>query len=89
MLLDIVAKRFQSSGGVLKEFTSLKGVVVSESVGVALDIVNSKEGNDNPVMTAEPITTRLLLDCMGNASPISAQQVSVRSTLDSNYVSRK
>jgi len=74
MLLDIVAKRFQSSGGVLKEFTSLKGVVVSESVGVALDVENSKKGKGDTVMTTEPITTRLLLDCMGNASPISAQQ---------------
>jgi hypothetical protein len=89
MLLDIVAKRFQSSGGVLKEFTSLKGVVVSESVGVALDVENSKKGNGDTVMTTEPITTRLLLDCMGNASPISAQQVSVRSTFDTDYVSRK
>lgn len=84
MLLDIVAKRFRSLGGMVKEFTSLKGVVVSESVGVALDVVNSKKGNDDTVIPAEPITTRLLLDCMGNASPISAQQVSTRSNLDSS-----
>ena len=36
----------------------------SESIGSAIGI--------GP--TNEPITTRLVLDCMGNGSPISAQQ---------------
>ena len=46
------------------EGTPLKGIVVSESLGAAIDM-----GDDS-----EPVTTRLVLDCMGNASPISRQQ---------------
>ena len=68
MLLEIVSNRFRSAGGTVREFTRLNGVVVSESIGAALD-VSVKEGE------IEPITARLVLDCMGNASPISAQQV--------------
>lgn len=86
ILLDTVAQRFRSSGGVLKEFTSLKGVVISESVGVALDVVSSKKGDDT--VAPEPITSRLVLDCMGNASPISAQQVSASLTSLFNAVKR-
>lgn len=48
----------------IREDTRLFGVTVSDSVGAALDI-----GDVN-----EPITTHLLMDCMGNASPISRQQ---------------
>lgn len=64
LLLERVSKKFQSIGGVIKEQTRLSGVCVSELVGSAIDL-----GDDQ-----EPITTRLVLDCMGNASPISAQQ---------------
>ena len=39
-------------------------MVVSESIGAAIDL-----GEDE-----EPITSRLVLDCMGNGSPISRQQ---------------
>jgi len=62
-LLEIVKERFTSLGGTVQEGTRLQGVVVSESVGVALDM-----GDD------QLSTTGLLLDCMGNASPISRQQ---------------
>jgi len=46
------------------EQSPLKGIVISDSLGAALDM-----GDD-----VEPITTKLVLDCMGNASPISRQQ---------------
>ncbi|KAG7361044.1 hypothetical protein IV203_036144 [Nitzschia inconspicua] len=64
LLLERVSKRYQAIGGVIKEQTRLSGVCVSELVGSAIDL-----GEDQ-----EPITARLVLDCMGNASPISAQQ---------------
>lgn len=64
VLLERVAKRFQENGGVIVEQTRLQGVVVSESLGGALDLGGEKD----------PITSRLVLDCMGNASPISRQQ---------------
>eukprot|EP00550_Attheya_septentrionalis_P007086 CAMPEP_0198283430 /NCGR_PEP_ID=MMETSP1449-20131203/3014_1 /TAXON_ID=420275 /ORGANISM="Attheya septentrionalis, Strain CCMP2084" /LENGTH=719 /DNA_ID=CAMNT_0043980015 /DNA_START=91 /DNA_END=2247 /DNA_ORIENTATION=- len=64
ILLETVSKRFTSLGGVIMEHTPLKGVVVSETNGAALDL-----GAD-----VEPVTARLVLDCMGNASPVSRQQ---------------
>ena len=64
VLLERVAKRFVSLGGEIKEQTRLEGVCVSELVGSAIDLGEDKE----------PITSRLVLDCMGNASPISRQQ---------------
>lgn len=64
MLLERVAKRFVDVGGTIKDETRLQGVCVSELVGSAIDL-----GEDQ-----EPITSRLVLDCMGNGSPISAQQ---------------
>lgn len=63
LLLQRVSDRFRYIGGVIKEETRLSGVCVSELVGSAIDL-----GEE------EPITARLVLDCMGNASPISAQQ---------------
>lgn len=64
ILIANVAKRFKENGGTILEKSPLKGIVISESMGAALDM-----GED-----AEPITTKLVLDCMGNASPISRQQ---------------
>ncbi|KAL7528296.1 hypothetical protein ACHAXR_008023 [Thalassiosira sp. AJA248-18] len=64
ILIKNVAKRFQAMGGTILEGSPLKGIVISDSMGAALDM-----GED-----AEPITTKLVLDCMGNASPISRQQ---------------
>jgi hypothetical protein len=64
LLLERVAKRFTELGGVIKEQTRLSGVCVSELIGSALDLGENEE----------PVTARLVLDCMGNASPISAQQ---------------
>lgn len=64
VLIENVKQRFLDIGGVIKEQSFLKGVVVSEKVGAAIDM-----GDE-----VEPITSRLVLDCMGNASPISRQQ---------------
>jgi hypothetical protein len=64
VLIENVARRFKSMGGTVLEGLPLKGVVVSESLGAALDFGSEKD----------PITTRLVLDCMGNASPITRQQ---------------
>lgn len=63
-LLKRASERFVAIGGKIKEETRLQGVCVSEGIGSAIDL-----GDEN-----EPITSRLVLDCMGNASPISAQQ---------------
>lgn len=64
ILIDRAAARFKELGGVLLEETRLQGVVVSDSIGSAVDL-----GPD-----VDPVTTQLVLDCMGNASPISRQQ---------------
>ena len=63
-LIEQVKQRFLDLGGIVKEHTRLQGVVVSEALGSALDL-----GDD-----LIPITAKLVLDCMGNASPISRQQ---------------
>jgi len=64
ILIERVRQRFEEWGGVVKEETRLQGVAISELLGSALDLGNN----------AEPITGRLVLDCMGNGSPISRQQ---------------
>ena len=64
ILLDRVVTRFRGLGGTVLERTRLQGICVSETVGTALDI-----GENNDV-----VTSRLVLDCMGNGSPISRQQ---------------
>lgn len=57
-------QRFLKAGGVVKEKTPIKGIVISDNYGAAID-VGDKE---------MPVTARLVLDCMGNGSPISRQQ---------------
>jgi len=64
ILIDRVADRFRYIGGTILEETPLKGICVSELIGTAIDFGTDKE----------PITTKLVLDCMGNGSPISRQQ---------------
>jgi len=64
ILLERVKNRFIELGGVVKELSSIKGIAISESFGTAIDLGDEKE----------PVTARLVLDCMGNASPISRQQ---------------
>ena len=64
ILIENVSQRFKAAGGTIYEGTPLKGIVVSETLGAALDVGDS----------SDPITSRLVLDCMGNGSPISRQQ---------------
>jgi hypothetical protein len=64
VLLERVAARFKKLSGVIKEETRLKGVVVSEMIGTAMDL-----GDEN-----EPVTAWLVLNCMSNGSPIYLQQ---------------
>jgi flavin-dependent dehydrogenase len=64
VLIERVSKRFVALGGVVKEETRLQGVVVSDSIGAAVDLGEA----------VEPVTSRLVIDCMGNGSPISRQQ---------------
>ena len=69
-LLEIVSKRFIEIGGIIIDESFVKGVVVSEQKGVALDIQPQKGEKDQEKVIK---TSRLLLDCMGNASPITRQ----------------
>jgi hypothetical protein len=64
ILIENVLQRFIKGGGVVKESTPITGVVVSRTLGAALDLGES----------LQPITCQLVLDCMGNGSPISRQQ---------------
>ena len=64
ILIENVKQRFLKEGGVVMESTPIKGIAVSSTLGAALDLGES----------ATPVTARLVLDCMGNASPISRQQ---------------
>lgn len=64
VLIECAARNFKENGGVVIDQTRLGGICISDAIGAALDV-----GND-----AEPITARLVVDCMGNASPISRQQ---------------
>ena len=64
ILIERVAKRFESLGGVIKQETRLQGALVLKEIGAALDL-----GEDQ-----EPITASLIMDAMGNNSPITRQQ---------------
>jgi hypothetical protein len=64
VLVEKVKQHFLKEGGVISELTRIKCISVSSSLGAAVDVGE----------TADPITARLVLDCMGNASPISRQQ---------------
>jgi flavin-dependent dehydrogenase len=64
ILLDRVAERFKYLGGVIEESSPLKGVVVSTPFGAVLDLGSERE----------PITAEIVIDSMGNNSPITRQQ---------------
>lgn len=64
ILIELAADRFEYLGGKIIQQAPVKGICVSESDGVALDL-----GSKQMV-----VTSRIVLDCMGNASPISRQQ---------------
>jgi len=64
VLLERVAERFVSLGGVIREETRLQGIFVLNDAGAALDL-----GEET-----DPITSNLVIDAMGNGSPITRQQ---------------
>ena len=86
ILIENVAARFRSMGGTVLENCALKSIAISESIGAALEL-NPLDKSDNNSSNSNRldsdynqrndeniITTKLVLDCMGNASPISRQQ---------------
>jgi flavin-dependent dehydrogenase len=64
ILIENVKNRFLEKGGTVMESTRIEGIVISDQLGAAIDL--------GPKTT--PVTARLVLDCMGNASPVSRQQ---------------
>lgn len=64
VLIENVKQRFIDAGGTVRESTPIQGIAISEMLGAVVDL---GEG-------VEPISSRLIVDCMGNASPISQQQ---------------
>lgn len=64
VLIERVANRFESLGGVVKQETKLQKVFVMKAIGAALDL-----GQET-----EPLTASLVIDAMGNGSPVSRQQ---------------
>jgi hypothetical protein len=62
VLIAKARARFESKGGVVLEKAGLDGVKVGPD-GVLLDVPGRQGG----------VSARLLLDCMGNASPITRQ----------------
>lgn len=62
VLLERAKQRFLAAGGVVRDNTPIKGVRVAPN-GAAVDVTGE----------AEAITGRLVIDCMGNQSPISRQ----------------
>jgi lycopene cyclase CruP len=67
-LLTLVRERFRKLGGVILNDTILDGVTVSDTVGVAIDL-----GKTN-----EPITTHLLVDCLGSRSKMTRHQHEIK-----------
>lgn len=77
ILIKNVAERFRQAGGTILETTPIKGIAISDSIGAAMSLGGgggSTDGVKGENDTSNIITTRLVLDCMGNASPISRQQ---------------
>eukprot|EP00884_Botryococcus_braunii_P001077 jgi/Botrbrau1/10970/Bobra.0383s0024.1 len=69
-LIALVRRKFEDAGGIVYEFTGLKGVEVHPNgVLLQLDGTSSQPGRSS----TGTISGRLLLDCMGNFSPIVQQ----------------
>ena len=77
-----VKQRFEAAGGTVLEFTGAQGVAVHPN-GVSLDIptaasqetaqAKGSNGTQQQPETDDGVTGRLLIDCMGNFSPIVRQ----------------
>jgi lycopene cyclase CruP len=64
VLLERAKQRFLAAGGVVRDNTPIEGVRIHPN-GAAVDVAAAGD--------AGAITARLLIDCMGNQSPISRQ----------------
>jgi hypothetical protein len=64
ILIQRVADRFKNGGGTVLEQSPMLGIAISEYTGAA---VNLGEGRD-------PITASLILDCIGEQSPVARQR---------------
>ena len=62
-ILERVMARFLQSGGEVRTETQIHGICVSGAVGAAIDVGEFEE----------PITSKLLIDCMGKSSPVLSQ----------------
>ncbi|CAN0183211.1 unnamed protein product [Pylaiella littoralis] len=79
LLVDRARRRFEAKGGIVMEFTSIDGVSVRPD-GVALSTspsspppgVKAPAAKDGAAKEQQ-VTSRLVLDCMGNASPMVRQ----------------
>lgn len=71
-LVEAAKQSFVQAGGVVLENTALSGVEVFDDCA-RLNVGGGEERNGSLNLDAEPIHARLVLDCMGNASPIARQ----------------
>ncbi len=63
LLLERAKQRFLAAGGVVRDNTPIQGVRIAPN-GAAVELEGEGQGE---------LTARLLIDCMGNQSPISRQ----------------
>jgi len=71
-LVGAAKQSFEDSGGVVFEYTTLTGVEVFDNFA-RLNTGRRNGANGSQDSASEPIHARLVLDCMGNASPIVRQ----------------
>ncbi len=81
-LLLQVKQRFEAAGGAVLEFTGAQGVAVHPN-GISLDVPSAASADSAQAQDTSStqntdeadggITGRLLIDCMGNFSPIVRQ----------------
>ena len=64
ILVERASERFKEYGGVIKEFCPPNGIFVAPKIGAALDLGPNEE----------PVTAHIVIDSMGNNSPITRQQ---------------
>lgn len=70
-LIELATKRFKENGGVVMDCATASGATVHPN-GVALNLSDSQDSSNG---TEQPglVSSKLLLDCMGHASPIVRQ----------------
>ena len=79
VLLECVRRNFEDKGGVVMERAALSGICVHPN-GAALAVgptnpeTETSEHEKKKPQTPQPVTSRLVVDCMGFGSPIVKQQ---------------